>query len=127
MIYPRLIEVRRPKTVAAQPGSDVIGLTGYSGSEATLSPTNPQGEVVIIKNVAASIQAGAIGGKQQRSLPTDVSANPQWTIFVPLPAMPKGTVRDRDYIIDDEQYRYEVASSYCNILGWRLVCVRLNI
>lgn len=125
MLYPRTIEIRRARTVAAQPDSDTIGLTGYSGSEVGLSPANPQGEILIAKGVAASIQAGTAGGKAMRSLPQDVTASPQWNIYIPLAALPKGIVRDRDYIVDDEQYRYQVASSYWNILGWRLICVRL--
>ena len=125
MLYPRRIEIRRARTVAAQPGSDTIGLTGYSGSEVGLSPANPQGEVLIAANVAASIQAGTAGGKSSRGLAQDITSNPQWNIYIPLPALAKGMVRDRDYIVDDEQYRYQVASSYWNILGWRLVCVRL--
>jgi hypothetical protein len=127
MLYPRLIEIRRPKTVAAQPGSDVVGLTGYSGMEPTTAPANPQGEVVIVKNIPASIQASTIGGKQQRALPTDVSSAPQWTIYVALAALPKGTLRDRDIIVDDESYRYEVASAYWNVLGWKIPCIRLNV
>jgi len=40
--------------------------------------------------------------------------------------VPKGAVRDRDILVDDEGYRYEVGHAYWNILGMKLQCIRLE-
>ena len=124
-IYPRLIEVRRAKTAAG--AGDALGLIGYSGEEATTDPTNPQGEIVLLTGIPASIQASTSGRKKDASLPQDAVFAPTWKIWGPLGVMVKGIVRDRDIVIDDEQYRYEVAQAYWNILGYQLVCIREEI
>lgn len=124
MLYNRLIEIRRVKTVAGT--SDAIGGVGYSGEEASTAPGNPQGETVLFSGLPASIQAGPPGRKKDSALPQDIYYSPSWTIFVPAPALAKGSVRDRDIIVDDESYRYEVGQDYWNILGYKLVCIRLE-
>ncbi|UGY15120.1 hypothetical protein HAP48_0042450 [Bradyrhizobium septentrionale] len=124
MIYVRRIEIRRIRTVAG--ANDTIGLTGYSGAEVTADPSNPRGEVVLFTNIPASIQAGTGGRKRDSGLPQDIVSNPTWDIYVPVTALAKGAVRDRDIIIDDEQYRYEVGQAYWNILGYKLPCIRLE-
>ena len=121
LLYPRLIEVHRSITVAG-PTDTVIGLTGYSGAQQTANAT--QGETVLFTGVMASIQARTTGRKKDSSLPQDVVFAPTWDIWIPLAAMVKGAIRDRDYIVDDEFYRYEVAQAYWNILGYRLTCIR---
>lgn len=121
-LYPRLVEVRRLKTVAGS--TDALGLTGYSGAEQ--STTSAAGETILFTGIPASIQAAATGRKKDSSLPQDVVYAPTWKIFIPLASLPKGAARDRDYIIDDEGYRYEVGQAYWNILGHQLVCIRLE-
>lgn len=124
-LYPRTIEIHRNRTDAGA-ADTVIGLAGYSGAEASTSLSDPAGEVVLFTGVAASIQAGTTGRKKDSALPQDVVTMPTWDIYVPLSALAKGTVRDRDIIVDDESYRYEVAQAYWNILGHKLVCIRLE-
>lgn len=124
MIYVRRIEIHRVKTVAGT--NDAIGFVGYSGVEATTDPSNPRGEVVLFTNVAASIQAASFGRKRDSGLPQDISSNPTWNIYLPLTGPKQGQIRDRDIIVDDEQYRYEIGQAYWNILGWKLICVRLE-
>ncbi|UGY23725.1 hypothetical protein HU675_0038230 [Bradyrhizobium septentrionale] len=124
MIYVSRIEIRRIKTVAG--ASDAIGLTGYSGAEASTDANNPRGEAVLFTNIPASIQAGAAGRKRDSGLPQDVVSNPTWDIYVPVTALAKGAVRDRDIIVDDLQYRYEVGQAYWNVLGYKLMCIRLE-
>jgi hypothetical protein len=125
ILYPRTIEVHRNKTVAG-PADTVIGLAGYSGAEASTSPSAPAGEVVLFTGIAASIQAGTTGRKKDSALPQDVVFMPTWDIYVPLSALAKGTVRDRDIVVDDEDYRYEVSQAYFNVLGYKLICIRLE-
>jgi hypothetical protein len=55
-------------------------------------------------------------------LPGDVTKRPQWKINTI--ALPLYTIRDRDYLIDDELYRYQVAQNDWTILGYNLDCVR---
>jgi hypothetical protein len=121
-IYPRLIEVRRLNTVAGV--ADGIGLLGYSGAEQSSSPT--QGETVLFTGIPASIQKGPAGRKKDGALPTDSVFAPTWRIWIPLGSMAKGNIRDRDIIRDDELYRYEVSQAYWNILGYQLICIRLQ-
>jgi hypothetical protein len=125
MLYPRCIEIHRVKTVAG-PTDSVIGLTGYSGAEASTSPSDPNGEAVLYIDIKANIQSGATGRKRDSALPQDVVTNPTWTIYLPRTQVPKGAIRDRDIIVDDEGYRYEVGQAYWNILGWKLTCIRLE-
>lgn len=124
-VYPRIIEVHRNRTNAGT-ADTVIGLTGYSGAEASTSPSDPAGEVVLFTGIAASIQAGPTGRKKDSALPQDVVSMPTWNIFVPQSALAKDMVRDRDIIVDDEFYRYEVGQAYWNRLGWKLICIRLE-
>jgi hypothetical protein len=124
-LYPRLIEVHRLRTVAGATDT-VIGLTGYSGAEASTVVSDPAGEAVLFTKIPASIQAGATGRKKDSALPQDVIFMPTWFIFTPQSALAKGTVRDRDIIVDDEGYRYEVGQAYWNRLGHRLICIRLE-
>ncbi|MBR0693670.1 hypothetical protein [Bradyrhizobium lablabi] len=122
-LYPRTIDVRRLKTVAGT--SDTLGLTGYSGAEASTG-SSPEGETVLFTGIPASIQARATGRKKDSSLPQDVVYAPTWHIWVPRGALAKDAVRDRDVIVDDNGYRYEVAQNYWNLLGYKLVCIRLE-
>jgi hypothetical protein len=125
MLYPRTIEVHRLKTNAG-PTDSAVGLVGYSGAEQSTSPSDAQGETVLFTGISASIQAGATGRKKNSSLPQDVIVQPTWIIMTPKRALKRGSVRDRDIVIDDESYRYEVGQAYWNLLGYRLICIRLE-
>jgi hypothetical protein len=122
MLYPRVIAVHRLKTVAGT--TDAIGAVGYSGAEQ--STTSPAGETVLATGIAASIQAAATGRKKDSSLAGDAVYAPTWNIFTPKRALAKGSVRDRDIIVDDEGYRYQVGQAYWNLLGYKMTCIRLE-
>jgi hypothetical protein len=125
MLYPRTIAVHRAKTIAA--ASPRIGLQDYSGMTSTPDASDPQqGETVVFTGIAASIQATQQGRKKDSSLPTDAVWSPTWVIYISKRAVPKGSIRDRDIIVDDESYRYEVGQAYWNLLGWKLTCIRLE-
>ena len=51
---------------------------------------------------------------------------PTWAIYVPPSALPRGSVKDRDIILDDEGIRYQVGQAYWEVLGYKLVCIRLE-
>lgn len=122
LIYTSTIDVHRVKTVAGT--TDAIGLTGYSGAEQ--SQTSAQGETVLFTDIPASIQSATMGRKKDAALPQDAVFAPSWIIFTPANALPKGGVRDRDILVDDGGYRYEVAQANWDILGYKLSCIRLE-
>jgi len=125
-IYPRVIEIHRNRTNAGT-ADTAVGLAGYSGAEASTSVSDPAGEVVLFTGIPASIQAKTTGQKKTNTaLPQDVVYMPTWDIYIPFSALAKGTVRDRDIIVDDEGWRYEVGQAYWNRLGHRLICIRLE-
>ena len=124
LLFDRTIAVHRLKTVAGSTDS-AIGLTGYSGAEESTSPSDPQGETVLYVGIAASIDAGTLGRKKDSALPQDVVYGPTWYIYCSV-QLPKYSVRDRDIIVDDEGFRYEVGQAEWGILGYRLICVRLE-
>jgi hypothetical protein len=132
LLYPRLIEIRRLRTQAVQGGNPVqagnreVGLLGYSGAEQSTSPEDINGEMVLFKNVRCDIQAQQTGRTKDGFLPTDVTVKPMWLVIVPASALPKASVRDRDIIYDDEQYRYGVAAAWWTVLGYNLSCVRME-
>jgi hypothetical protein len=122
-LWPRVISIHRSRTVAAETPS--IGETGYSGREDNTSPSDPEGERVLFTGVCAQIVAKR-AGQLRTALVTDVTANPQWMITTPASALPQYSVRDRDIVIDDEGYRYQVSQNYWTPLGYELACVRLE-
>lgn len=119
--YPRTISIRRLKTVAGT--TDAVGAVGYSGAEQ--DPNDIQGEVILYDNVPATIQLGASGRTNKGTeLPGDAISRPVWNILIPATALPRYAVRDRDIILDDEGYRYEVGANYWTPLGYQLSTVR---
>lgn len=120
--YPRVISIYRNSTVAGT--NDAIGDVGYSGAEQGIT-TDGQGEVLIVKGLSAAIQLKA-GRSTSKSteLPMDAITKPVWTIFIPATSISIYSIRDRDIIYDDEQYRYEVGSNYWTSFGYELSTIR---
>lgn len=125
LLYPRTIEVHRIKSNAGSTDS-VIGLTAYSGAEQSTVASDPQGEVVLFTGIGCTIQSGDTGRKKGKALPQDVFYAPTWYIFTDPAALAKSSIRDRDIIIDDESYRYEVGQAYWIGPGYKLSCIRLE-
>lgn len=122
LLYPRTIAVHRSITVAGT--ADAIGGVGYSGMQQSAS--NGQGENALFTKIPANIQAASTGRKKDSALPSDPVVQPTWNILTPKRALALGSVRDRDIIIDDENYRYQVSQAYWNILGYKIICIRLE-
>lgn len=123
-MYPRLISVYRSKDPSADPGD--VGFGPYEGRTHTLNDFNdPSGLASILSDIACNIVAHGIGrATGQMLLPGDVTKRPQWQIStVPLTLY---SIRDRDFLIDDEGYRYQVALNGWTILGYSLDCIRLE-
>jgi len=114
-LYPRTV------TLARQAGAQAAGAVEYQGSSPTI-------ETVILAGIPASIQAASTGRVTGTSLTPSAAPGPiHWRIFIPLNALAKGMVLDRDILIDDEGSRYIVESNYWNSLGYRLSAIRLEI
>jgi hypothetical protein len=123
-MYPRTIAVHRAIPSAAS--TTTVGLVGYSGMTTEPAAGDTAGEVVLFTNIPASIQAAQIGRKRDSALPSDVVLAPTWDIYVPASSLAQGSVKDRDVILDDEGIRYQVGQAYWEVLGYKLVCVRLE-
>ena len=132
-LYPNTIQVRRLKTEAvqggnnAQPGTQVVGLQGYSGAEQAVNKADPVGEQILFTNISCAIQAEQSGRTKDGYLPTDVTLKPLWLIIIPASELPQYSVRDRDILFDDELYRYGVDQNFWTILGYNLSCVRMEV
>jgi hypothetical protein len=125
-LYSRTISIRRLKTEAVQNQIQQVGLLGYSGAEQSDSPSDASGEQILFNNIPCSIQAEQSGRTKDGYLPTDVTQKPTWLIIIPRSALPQYSVRDRDIVVDDEGYRYGVASNWFTPLGYNLTCVRME-
>ena len=120
-IYPRTVSINRP----IAPTTANIGAIGYQGLEQ--NSTLATGETVIATGLACGIQAGGIGKTGGLGITKSDSPGPvQWHVYFSNAVMSKGTLRDRDIIIDDESYRYQVAAAVWTILGYRADCIRLE-
>lgn len=123
-LYNRTMDIHRPETVAA--GSPNIGLLPYSGMGQGAG-TGTFGETIIQTGVPCSIQAQGMGKTRGLGLlPGDAAGPAQWHIYTPPGYLAKGTVKDRDILVDDEGYRYQVSQASFSQLGDKLVCTRLE-
>ena len=121
-IYVRTVDIHRPRP----PAPVEVGQISYQGLQQTTA-AGDSGEDIIRTGVACAIQANGIGKVEGRGITKSDSPGPvQWKIFFSPKALPKGILRDRDIIIDEEGYRYMVAAAYYNILGYRADTIRLE-
>jgi hypothetical protein len=123
-LYPHSIDVRRSNDTRS--GSPNIGLLGYSGVTQGIA-SGASGEKLIASGLSCSIQATGMGRvKGQGLLPADAPGPGQWHVYVPLGAVSRGAIKDRDVLIDDEGYRYLVSQAQWDSLGYKIVCIRLE-
>ena len=123
-VYPRTVDIHRSETVAG--GSPNIGLVGYSGM-AQGAGTGTMGETVIATGIPCTIQAKGMGRvKGQGLLPADAPGPGQWAIYMPENAITKGTIKDRDILVDDEGVRYQISMAAWAPLGYQLIGIRLE-
>ena len=121
-LYPRTVDLYRSKDPAA---SSDVGLGSYEGRSHSLAFSDPSGLALLIKGIPCNIDPHGIGrATGAMLLPGDVTKRPQWKISTI--ALPLYTIRDRDFLIDDEKYRYEVALNGWTISGYVLDCIRLE-
>jgi hypothetical protein len=124
MMYPRLINLYRSKDPQAEKTA-TTGLGAYEGRTGSVGGSDPSGLALLLQNIPCGIVPHGIGRSTGAMLlPGDVVKHPQWQITTQ--ALPLYTIRDRDILIDDEGYRYEVAMNGWTILGYSLYTIRLE-
>ncbi len=124
ILYPRRITIQRQATVAG--ATDAIGGVGYSGLVLSNVSSSAQAPITLFSKIPANIQASDTGRKKDSALPGDATVAPTWRIYIPKRSLKLGSVRDRDIVIDDLGARYQVGQDYWNILGYQLICIRLE-
>lgn len=122
-IFPRLISIFRLALNASSAAA--AGPLPYQEAHATA------GVVVwnsspIFTGIACSIQEETRGKMSTVGLPgSDIV--PNYRVFIPLEVMPLGSVKVHDYVLDDIGLKYRVADPYWDSLGYRLLCVFLEV
>ena len=120
MIYPRTISIYRPASPTNGGGGLQVGLVPYQGLQ-------PSDETAIASGISASIQAEALGNTRSTGdIPSDGAGPVKWTIYVPKTALILGDVRDDDIVVDELGDRYQVSAAYWNILGYKIMTIRLK-
>lgn len=113
-LYPRTIAVTRPT------GPSGVGNVGYSG-------VLPSTETPVVSSAPANIQAKTtLSRTYTGALPAAPPGPIVWRVYIPFKAVPKGTIKDRDIITDDQGIRYQVEAAYWNSMGWNLACIILE-
>lgn len=112
-LYPRVIAISRP---LVQSG---VGAVGYGGLASS-------GETTIASGISASIQQKKDVSKPDAGLPGDIAKRTLWLVMIPLNAVAKGVIKDRDIVTDDENIRYQVTAAYWNSLGYKVLAERLE-
>lgn len=130
LLYPRTVAVHRTSSDAVTTSGSTTsgGLVSYMGRQPqAVASGGAETEQVLFTGLPASIQAKRSGRTRGTLLPADIVEKPEWVIFVPASAISQYDIRDRDIIVDDESYRYMVASNYWTSgFGYQLSCIRLE-
>ena len=128
----RTVEVRRifsnvpGSSSPGAPPPSAIGDIGYIGAEQTTTPgVGVEGEQVLYVGLPATIAPGA-AGRGKGPLAADLVFKPGWNISIPASAVPKYGIRDKDIIVDDEAYRYQVTAAGYSAMAWNLQTIRLE-
>lgn len=118
-LYPRTIDVHRPKVQTIASGPNVATLKPYTGT--TTDTTSPTGEDIIFTGLPAGVQfISPLTRSAGSNLPSDTHAPGAWRIFIPARFAGIGTIENRDIIIDDTANRYQVEDAYWTSFGFNL-------
>ncbi|PIZ04092.1 MAG: hypothetical protein COY58_05990 [Gammaproteobacteria bacterium CG_4_10_14_0_8_um_filter_38_16] len=82
----------------------------------TTTPSVPRKSITLAENLPISILNQGIGRKNDLNLPTDTML-PRFIIL--MPNLGGVIYKNRDIIIDDNNYRYVIVSSELTDFGWR--------
>lgn len=117
LYFERTITIARPH---ARPGADAVGLQGYGG-------TSKADEVVLYRDLPASIQYAATARTTGVQLPSDARVLTDWKIFVPAGLLPDDAVTERDIITSDLGKRYQVFAARPSLLSFQIRASLLQV
>jgi hypothetical protein len=113
LMYDRTVSISRPAPITGH------GSLGYGGRSDTA-------ETPIFSGIKASIQSRQSGRPPPTGLPADTPLA-IWNVYLNRDALcPAGSIKRHDIVRDDLGRRFEVTQDYCNFMGWRLTCDRLE-
>jgi hypothetical protein len=128
------VSVTRPSEQLSSTGGQAPGLPSQPGNtgsywgsstKPTTDPSGP-GEVAIKSGIPASMIGTTGRATGLGELPSDAPGPSRWRVYVPQSAFPKGAIKDRDILTDDQGERLQVSADYFSTIGYRLECVRLE-
>lgn len=127
-MYPRTIELRRPRANSADVvGTPVVGALPYQGTEQTEATGNVNAEDVLQSGIPATISPVGIGKVKGLDIVPSDSPGPVQYVITTLPGvLSDGAVRDRDILVDDYGYRYQIAAEQFTPLGYSIRAMRLE-
>lgn len=118
-IYPRVIDIHRPKPQAVGSGPNVATLKSYTGT--TTDVVSTTGENLVLAALPAAVQfVSPLSRGAGSNLPSDTHAPGAWRIFIPAASAAITAIQNRDIIVDDQGNRYQVEDSYWTFFGWHL-------
>jgi len=122
-VYPRTISIFRLPGFAS-------GSAGY-GAQPYQEPQTAAGVPIwqstpVLTGIQCSIQEYRSGQRPVENLPGSTLVTPTNKIYIPLRQAAKGSIKVRDYVLDDLGIKYEVINPYWNSLGFRLYAVFLE-
>jgi hypothetical protein len=118
VIYSRTVSIFRPQPATTGTGGNI----GYSGIQASHAS-----DTIIATNVPASIQSTSMGSRRNSAsgLAAAAPGPVVWNIFLPLlSGLPLGSIKDRDFVIDDIGNKYLIGAAEWTPIAWTLRCVK---
>jgi len=128
----RLATITRPNSERNVAGGQAQGLpsqpggTGRYRGVSTAIVTSGAGESDIVIGIPCAMIGSTGRATGTGETPTDAPGPSRWRIYLPQSAAPKGTIRDRDIVADEENARFQVSASYWSSIGYRVEAIRLE-
>lgn len=113
LVYARTVAIHRAVVDTS------VGAGSYEG------PTEAN-ETVVLSNLPASIQQQRHIKVPDANLPSDAYNKAGFNVFLPKRAAKKGSIVERDIVVDDLGNRYQITGAYWNILGYNLTAELLQ-
>lgn len=110
-LYPRKVSIYRPSN------QTVAGENPYSGL------ANDQ-LTILFSSLQCAVQMRKATGTPLLGLPGGQSAKPIYVVLIL--GLKIGDIKDRDVVVDDEGYRYQVTANYWTPLSYQITCERLE-
>jgi hypothetical protein len=89
--------------------------------------SDPKNATVIYSNIVADIQQKSPSRKPPANLPGDTAIDFFYEIFISARVLPRGSLKERDYITDENGAIYQVIVPYWTIFGYQPFCEKLQL